>query len=72
MKNSIDPSLPTVQIGGTYDSGSNNIGMVIMHHISAKQIRFGICYQYKCYENSAATNHKDEYRFFEEYVNFLD
>ena len=71
MKNPIDPSLPAIQIGGSYDSGSNNIGVVIMHKISLKQIRFGICYQYKCYENSAETNWKDEYRFFEEYVDFL-
>ena len=53
------------------NSGSSNIGVVIMHLISMKQIRFGICYQYKCYENSAETNWKDEYRFFEEYVDFL-
>ena len=72
MKNPIDSSLPAIQINGSYDSGSNNIGVVIMHLISMKQIRFGICYQYKCYENSAATNHKGEYRFFEEHVNFLD
>ena len=72
MKNPIDSNLPAIQINGSYDSGSSNIGVVIMHLISAKQIRFGICYQYKCYENSAATNHKDEYRFFEAYVNFLD
>ena len=71
MKNPIDSSLPAIQINGSYDSGSNNIGVVIMHLISMKQIRFGICYQYKCYENSAETNWKDEYRFFEEYVDFL-
>ena len=71
MKNPIDSSLPAIQIGGSYDSGSNNIGVVIMHLISMKQIRFGICYQYKCYENSAETNWKDEYRFFEEYVDFF-
>ena len=34
-------------------------------------VRFGICYQYKCYENSAETNWKDEYRFFEELVDFF-
>ena len=71
MKNPIDPSLPAIQINGSYDSGSSNIGVVIMHLISLQQIRFGICYQYKCYENSAETNWKPEYRFFEEYVNFL-
>ena len=72
LKNPIDSSLSGIGVGGMYSGGSNNIGMVIMHHISAKQIRFGICYQYRCYENNASTNHKDENRFFEELVDFLD
>ena len=72
MKNPIDSSLPAIQIGGYYSGGSNNIGVVIMHLISPQRIRFGICYKYMCYEKSAATNNIAEYRFFEEYVNFLD
>ena len=71
LKNPIDSSLPAIQIGGSYDSGSNNIGVVIMHKISLKQIRFGICYKYMCYEKSAATNNIAEYRFFEEHVDFF-
>ena len=71
-KNPIDSSLPAIGVGITYDSGSNNIGVVIMHKISLKQIRFGICYKYMCYEKSAATNNIAEYRYFEEHVDFLD
>ena len=71
MKNPIDPSLPAIQIDGNYQSGSNTVGIVIMQRISLKQIRFGICYQYMCYERSAATNYKDVLRYFEEYVKIL-
>ena len=71
LKNPIDSSLPAIQIGGSYDSGSNNIGVVIMHKISLKQIRFGICYKYMFYEKSAATNNIAEYRYFEEHVDFF-
>ena len=71
LKNPIDSSLPAIQINGNYDSGSNNIGVVIMHLISPQRIRFGICYKYMCYEKSAATNNIAEYRYFEEVVYFL-
>ena len=72
LKNPIDSSLPVIQIDGNYDSGSENIGVVIMHKISAKGIRFGMCYKYKCYERSAKTNYIPHYNYFEEIGNFGD
>tara|TARA_B100000959_G_scaffold275962_1_gene330006 strand:- start:7 stop:495 length:489 start_codon:yes stop_codon:yes gene_type:complete len=71
LKNPIDPNLPGIQINGCYDSVGCNLGVVVMHLISLKQIRFGICYKYECYENSAETNWKGKNNFFMEYVNFL-
>ena len=72
LKNPIDSSLPAIQINGCYDSVGCNLGVVVMHLISMKQIRFGICYKYECFENSAKTDWKNKYNYFEEYVNFLD
>ena len=72
MKNPIDSNLPAIQIGGCYDGVGCNLGVVVMHLISLKQIRFGICYKYECYEYSAQTNWKGKYNYFEEHVNFLD
>ena len=72
LKNPIDSSLPAIQINGCYDSVGCNLGVVVMHLISLKQIRFGICYKYECYEYSAQTNWKGKYNYFEEHVNFLD
>ena len=71
MKNPIDSTLPAIQINGCYDSVGCNTGVVVMHLISLKQIRFGICYKPDCYEYSAATKWKRVYNYFEEYVNFL-
>ena len=67
LKNPIDSNNAAITIGGDYQGGtiSGQIGIIRMHKISLKQIRFGVCYKYKCSDPPIDN-------FLEEYVNFLD
>ena len=67
LKNPIDSNNAAITIGGDYQGGtiSGQIGIIRMHKISLKQIRFGVCYKYKCSDPPIDN-------FLEKYVNFLD
>ena len=66
LKNPIDSNNAAITIGGDYQGGtiSGQIGIIRMHKISLKQIRFGVCYKYKCSDPPIDN-------FLEKHVNFF-